>query len=156
MIKKIYSLLVAFVLGATTLMAQNEKGFSFAAEMGVGSQLELGGRAQYGINKWVALDLPVLKYDFDYDKYVNSHELKIMAGARGFSPSFGPNLKAFMTMDLGYGGITNEYLDWNSAFAFDLSFGLYVYKGVYLGYGFGLLANDWKHKDHTLRIGINF
>lgn len=153
--KKIYSLFAALLLGSAAVMAQNKNGWSIAAEAGIGSQLEVGGRAQYGINKWIALDAPVLKYNFDYGD-VNSHELKVMAGARGFSPSFGPNLKAFLAIDLGYGGCTNKYSDWYSAFALDVSVGLYFTKNLYMGYGFGMLSNDGKHKDHVLRIGWNF
>lgn len=153
--KKIYSLMAAMLLASVSLMAQNEKGWSYAGEVGIGSQLEIGGRAQYGLNEWIALDVPVLKYNFDYGDY-NHHELKIMAGARGFSPTFGPNLKAFMGLDLGYGGMTAKHANWTSCFALDLTVGLYVYKNLYVGYGFGLLANDGSHKDHVLRVGWNF
>ncbi len=153
--KKFFSLLAAMLLGTVALMAQNEKGWSYAAEAGIGSQLELGGRAQYGINEWIAVDLPVLKYNFDYGDW-NTHELKLMAGARGFSPTFGPNLKAFLAVDFGYGGWTGKHVDWNSAFAMDVSVGLYFTKNLYAGYGFGMLSNDGSHKDHVLRIGWNF
>lgn len=153
--KKLFSLVAAMLLATVSVMAQNEKGWSYAVETGIGSQWEIGGRAQYGLNKWVAIDAPVLKYNLDYGD-VTGHELKIMAGARGYSPSFGPNLKAFMAIDLGYGGCTSEYTDWTSAFAFDLTVGLHVYKNLYVGYGFGMLANDGKHKDHVLRVGWNF
>ncbi len=155
MMKKFYSLLTVMLLGTASLMAQNEKGWSYAAEVGVGSQLEIGGRAQYGLNEWLAIDVPVLKYNFDYGDW-NQHELKLMAGVRGFSPTFGPDLKAFCAVDLGYGGCTSEYTDWHSAFALDVSVGLYVWKNVYLGYGFGMLSNDGKHKDHVLRVGLTF
>lgn len=153
--KKVFSMFVAMLLGCVAAVAQNEKGWSFAAEVGAGTQLEFGGRAQYGLNEWIALDAPVLKYNFDYGD-VNFHELKAMVGARGFSPQFGPNLKAFLAIDLGYGGTTCEYTDWTSAFALDVSVGLYIYKGLYMGYGFGMLSNDGKHKDHVFRIGVSF
>ena len=123
--KRLFSLVAAILLATVSLMAQNEKGWSYAGELGIGSQLEIGGRAQYGINKWIAVDAPVVKYNFDYGDY-NHHELKIMAGARGFSPSFGPDMKAFMGIDLGYGGMTAKHANWTSCFAFDLTVGLYV------------------------------
>ena len=97
--------MAAMLLATVSLMAQNEKGWSYAAELGVGSQLEIGGRAQNGLNKWVAIDAPVLKYNFDYGDY-NHHELKIMAGARGCSPSFGPDMNAVLGIVLGAGGMT--------------------------------------------------
>ena len=147
--------MAAMLLATVSLMAQNEKGWSYAAELGVGSQLEIGGRAQYGLNKWVAIDAPVLKYNFDYGAYTHP-DLKLMAGARGFSPSFGPDMKAFLGIDLGYGGMTAKHADWTSCFAMDLTVGLYVWKNLYLGYGFGLLSNDGSHKDHVLRVGWNF
>lgn len=148
-------MVTAMLLSSTAVTAQNEKGWSHAAEVGVGSQLELGGRAQYGINEWIALDAPVLKYNFDYGD-VNSHELKIMAGARGFSPSFGPKLKAFIAIDMGYGGCTSEGTNWTSAFALDVTTGLYLNKHLYMGYGFGMLSHDGKHKDHVFRLGWAF
>lgn len=153
--KKILSLMAALLLSATSLMAQNaEKGFSFAAELGVGSELELGVRGQYNFNKYFALDLPVLKYAYDYGDY-SVNEITIQVGARGFSPTFGPDMRAFAALDLGYGNMFKDGHN-TSCFALDFTMGLYVWKGLYLGYGYGGLFNDGHHNDHLLRVGYDF
>lgn len=155
--KRFFSLAAAALLSMSAALAQtNEKGWSYALEGGVGSQLELGGRAQYGQNQYIALDLPVVKYNLDYTDGT-SHELKLMAGVRGYSPEFGPNLKGLLAIDLGYGGTTSSQSDWTSCFAFDLTVGVHINRNLYAGYGFGMLTKDGgKHKDHVLRIGWNF
>lgn len=130
-------------------------GWSYAAEVGIGSQLELGGHAQYGINQYVAIDAPMVKYNFDYGT-INSHEIKLMAGVRGYSPAFAKNLKGLLAIDLGYGGTVCEYTDWTSCFALDVTAGVQINKNLYVGYGFGMLSNVGKHKDHVLRLGWNF
>lgn len=102
--KKMLLMAVAFLM-TTAMNAQNaEKGFSYAAEVGIGSELELGVRAQYNFNKYFALDLPVLKYARDYGSHP-FNEITIQAGVRGFSPTFGPDLKAFAALDMGYGNM---------------------------------------------------
>ncbi len=154
--KKFFTFIAAAMLSAGAAMAQTtEEGWSYAAEFGIGSQLELAGRAQYGLNQYIQLDLPVVKYNFDYGDY-NHHELKIMAGARGYSPEFGPGLKGVMAIDLGYGGMTGKHTDWLSCFAMDITVGIQINKNLYAGYGFGLMSNDGSHKDHVLRVGWNF
>lgn len=153
--KKIFSLLIVALVSCTAVMAQKEKGMTWAVEGGIGSELELGGRVQYGFNQYLAWDVLNLKYAFDYGD-VNCHEWEVTTGLRAYSPSFGPKLKAFAALDLGYGGITNKYSDAAHCFALDFTVGLQVYKGLYLGYGFGGLFKDGNHKDHLLRIGYTF
>lgn len=152
--KKILSMVVVMLLGVASMQAQNpDKGLSFAVETGIGSEWELGARAQYNFNKYVAWDVVNLKYAFDYGD-PNWNEFTIQTGVRGFSPTFGPDLKAFAALDLGYG---NMWKNGNtSCFALDFTLGLYFYKGFYAGYGFGTLINDGHHHDHLLRIGYNF
>lgn len=156
--KKLLTLMVVALMGTTMAMAQQEKGLGWAVEGGIGSELELGGRAQYGFNKYLAWDVLNVKYAFDYGKDVNAHEWELTTGLRGFSPSFGPNLKAFAALDLGYGGIkvAEDHVDAAHCFALDFTVGLQVYKGLYLGYGFGGLFKDGSHKDHLLRVGYMF
>ncbi len=156
--KKLLTLMVVALMGTTMAMAQKEKGFGWAVEGGIGSELELGGRAQYGFNKYLAWDVLNVKYAFDYGKDVNAHEWELTTGLRGFSPSFGPNLKAFAALDLGYGGlkVAEDHADAVHCFALDFTVGLQVYKGLYLGYGFGGLFKDGSHKDHLLRVGYMF
>lgn len=155
--KKFFTLIVAALLSTGAALAQTtEKGWSYALEAGVGTQLELGGRAQYGLNKYLAIDAPVVKYNLDYTDGT-SHELKLMAGLRGYSPEFGPNLKGLLALDMGYGGTTAKHSDWTSCFALDLTVGLHINPNLYLGYGFGMLSKSGgKHKDHVLRVGWNF
>lgn len=152
--KKILMVVVAMVMAVSANAQNPDKGFSAAAELGVGSELELGVRGQYNFNKYFALDLPVLKYAYDYGDY-SVNEITIQVGARAFSPTFGPDMKAFAALDLGYG---NMFKDGNntSCFALDFSMGLYVWKGLYMGYGYGGLFNDGHHNDHLFRIGYNF
>lgn len=152
--KKILMMAVALVMSVAANAQNPDKGLSFAGELGVGSELELGVRGQYNFNKYFAVDLPVLKYAYDYgDASVN--EITIQVGARGFSPTFGPDMKAFAALDMGYG---NMFKHGNtSAFALDLTVGMYVWKGLYAGYGFGALCKKGgAHKDHLFRIGYNF
>ena len=52
--------------------------------------------------------------------------------------------------------VTEGDADAVHCFALDFTVGLQVYKGLYLGYGFGGLFNDGSHKDHLLRIGYMF
>ncbi|HBC28283.1 MAG TPA: hypothetical protein DC006_01070 [Prevotellaceae bacterium] len=158
MMKKLLTLVVLALMGTTMAMAQKEKGLGWAVEGGIGSELELGGRAQYGFNQYLAWDVLNVKYAFDYGKDFNAHEWELTTGLRGFSPSFGPNLKAFAALDLGYGGqkIATDGIDAAHCFALDFTVGLQVYKGLYLGYGFGGLFKNGSHKDHLLRVGYMF
>lgn len=154
--KKIFSMMVVMLLGATSLMAQNpDKGWSFAAETGVGTEWEIGGRAQYNFNKYIAVE-GVLKYAFDWRNATANNEITIQGGARAFSPTFGPDLKAFAALDLGYGTSFESGNNWN-ALALDLTIGMYVWKGLYVGYGFGgMFNNGHAPHDHVARIGYNF
>ena len=154
--KKIFTMMAVMLLSATSLMAQNpDKGLSWAVEMGVGTELELGGRAQYNFNKYIAIE-GVAKYAFDYGDY-SHNEITLQAGARAFSPEFCSKnpMKAFLALDMGYGAAFKDGNNGNN-FALDMTLGMYLYKGLYAGYGFGGLFNDGSHKDHVFRIGYNF
>jgi len=154
--RKFLSLIAVMMLSATSLMAQNpDKGWSAAAELGVGSELELGVRGQYNFNKYIAWDVLNLKYAYDYGDGYDWNEFSLQTGVRGFSPEFGPNMKGFAALDLGYGVIFDHGHNL-SCFALDFTLGLYLYKGLYAGYGFGGMFNDGSHKDHEFRIGYNF
>ena len=152
--KKILTMAVALVMAVCANAQNPDKGISFAAEMGVGSELEIGVRGQYNFNKYIALDLPVLKYAYDYGDF-SVNEITIQVGARAFSPTFGPDMKAFAALDLGYGNMFKDGVN-TSACAIDFTMGLYVWKGLYLGYGYGALCKDGHHNDHLFRIGYNF
>ena len=156
--KKLMLLVVVALMSTTMAMAQKEKGFSWAVEGGIGSEFEIGGRIQKNFNQYLAWDVVNLKYAFDYGNHLNAHEWELTTGLRGFSPSFGPNFKAFAAIDLGYVGmkVTEGDADAVHCFALDFTVGLQDYKGLYLGYGFGGLFNDGSHKDHLLRIGYMF
>lgn len=156
--KKLMILLVAVLMGSAAASAQITKGLTWAVEGGIGSELELGARAQYDFNKYLAWDVASVKYAFDYGDDSNAHEWEVTTGLRGFSPTFGPKLRAFAALDLGYGGIkaAEDHVDAVHCFALDFTIGLQVYKGLYLGYGFGGLFNDGSHKDHLLRVGWMF
>lgn len=101
--KKLMILLVAVLMGSATASAQITKGLTWAVEGGIGSELELGGRAQYEFNKYLAWDVASVKYAFDYGDDDNAHEWEVTTGLRGFSPTFGPKLRVFAALDLGYG-----------------------------------------------------
>ena len=152
--KKILFCLVALWLCHSTANAQSkEKGLSWAVETGIGSEWELGGRAQYGINKYLALE-GVVKYALDFNDGANWNEITIQPGVRAFSPEFGPGLKGFAALDLGYGIMFDNHFS-TSCFALDFSVGL-QYKQWYAGYGLGTLHNDGAHKDHLFRVGFYF
>ena len=163
--KKILSMVVVMLLGATSLMAQNpEKGWSFAAETGIGTEWQLAARAQYNFNKYIAVE-GVARYAFDWDREkiwgttfkTNWNEITITAGARGFSPTFGPDMKAYANFDLGYGAMFGGDLPGNTnCFAIDFGVGMYLWKGLYAGYGLEALCKDGSHLDHVVRIGYNF
>ncbi|MGN1255539.1 MAG: hypothetical protein ACI4UA_00060 [Bacteroidaceae bacterium] len=156
--KKVLVWAMVALMSTSTIMAQQEKGFTYAVEGGIGSEFEIGSRIQKNFNQYLAWDLFNLKYAFDYGNYVDAHEWELTTGLRGYSPSFGPNLKVFAALDLGYGGMrtTVDGSDAVHCFALDFTLGLQVYKGLYLGYGFGGLFNDGSHKDHVLRVGYTF
>ncbi len=151
--KKILATIAVVMLSATSMMAQNpDKGLSFAVETGIGTEWEIGARGQYNFSKHFAWDVLSLKYARDFDEF---NEITLETGLRAFSPEFGPNLKAFAALDLGYG---NAFANGGSSshFALDFTLGVYVYKGFYVGYGLGYLSGDIGHTDHVLRIGYNF
>ncbi len=154
---KKFLIIAAMMASATSLMAQKaNNGLSWALETGIGTEWEIGGRAQYALNNWLSWDVVNAKYALDFNDNYNWNEFTVQTGLRGFSPTFGPNLKAFLGLDLGYGLM---WKDGNSShFALDVTAGLYVWKNVYMGYGFGMMTgdNDWKHKDHLFRIGFDF
>ena len=149
------AMVAVMLMGSASLMAQNpDKGLSWAVETGIGTEWEIGGRAQYNFNQYVAWDVLNAKYALDYGDGGNFNEVTITTGVRGFSPTFGPGMKAFAALDLGYGAAFKD--GWNTNnFALDFTAGVYVIKGLYLGYGLGFL-NKGNHKDHLLRIGVNF
>lgn len=153
--QKILTLSAMMMLGTASMAAENfTKGLNWAAEAGVGTELELGLRAQYQFNKYLAWDVLHAKYAYDYNEHHDFNELTLTTGLRGFTPTFGPGLKAFAAIDLGYGLM---WKDGNSSnFAMDFTTGLYVWKGLYMGYGLGLLHHDGNHKDHLFRIGYEF
>ena len=154
--KKILMMAVALVMSLAANAQNPDKGLSFAGELGVGSELELGVRGQYNFNKYFAVDLPVLKYAFDWRNTTANNEITIQVGARGFSPTFGPDMKAFAAIDMGYGVSFEDGGHWN-AFAMDFTVGMYVWKGLYAGYGFGgMFHNGHIPHDHVFRIGYNF
>ena len=99
--KKLMILLVAVLMGSATASAQITKGLTWAVEGGICSELELGVRAQYEFNKYLAWDVASVKYAFDYGDDCNAHEWEVTTGLRGFSPTFGPKLRAFAALDLG-------------------------------------------------------
>lgn len=151
--KKLF-IIAAMALSASSLFAQSEKGFKWAAEIGLGTEFELGARAQYNFNKYVAWDVLTAKYAYDYGKWYNLNEITIQTGVRGFSPTFGPDMKAFAALDLGYGNQFNG--GGISCFATDITLGVYVWKGLYAGYGVGILSRNGSHTDHLFRIGYEF
>ncbi len=151
--KKFLLMIAVVLLGASSLKAQSLKDIKWAAEVGVGSELELGVRTQYNFNEYLAWDVLHVKYAFDYNEYNNFSEISFTTGLRGFSPSFGPDLKAFTAIDLGYGGTFDPY---DSAFAMDFTVGLQFKEHLYFGYGLGLMHHHGNHKDHLFRIGWTF
>ncbi|MCF0199547.1 MAG: hypothetical protein HUK02_09530 [Bacteroidaceae bacterium] len=151
--KKLMTLLVAVLLAGAANAQAPEKGLSWAVEAGLGSQFEIGGRAQYNFNKYVAWDVLSLKYGHEWDCGVG--DLSLKTGVRGFSPEFGPKLKAFAALDFGYTGIHGGG-EWLSCFGMDFTMGLYVWKGLYLGYGLETYHKNGTGKDHFFRIGYNF
>lgn len=152
--KKTLSLAAMLICGAASLSAQQlMENATWTFEGGVGSELEVGVRAQHKFNEYVAWDILHAKYAYDYNKGGDFNELTLTTGVRGYSPSFGPDLKGFAALDLGYG---LAWPDAHSNLAVDLTFGLYVWKNLYVGYGLGLLHHNGNHKDHVLRVGFDF
>ncbi len=151
--KKFLLMISVMMLSVSSLKAQELKGFNVAAEVGVGNELELGLRAQHNFSEYLAWDVLHVKYAYDYNKHGDFSEISLTTGLRGFSPSFGPDVRAFAAVDLGYGGMWSDYV---SAFAMDFTIGLQVKEHLYLGYGLGLMHHDGNHKDHLFRIGWMF
>ena len=160
--KKFFSMVVVMLLGATSLMAQApEEGLSYAVETGIGTEWQLGGRVQYNFNEYIAAE-GVLRYAYDWDRTkiwgttfkTHWNEITITAGARGFSPSFGPDMKAFANFGIGYGAMFNNGN--TNCFAIDFGVGVYLWKGLYAGYGLEALCNGGSHTDHLVRVGYSF
>ncbi|MBP5380905.1 MAG: hypothetical protein J6Y39_04140 [Bacteroidaceae bacterium] len=168
--KKILMVVVAMVMAVSANAQNPDKGMSWAVEIGAGTELEIGGRLQKNFNKYFAWDVAVLKYAFDYNPSItwydwntgalykisnNWHEVTIQTGVRGFSPKYYKEMKAFAALDMGYGAAFGD--GWNSNhFALDFTIGTYVVKGLYVGYGLGVLCANGNHTDHLVRIGYNF
>ncbi|MDO4211351.1 MAG: hypothetical protein Q4D23_06510 [Bacteroidales bacterium] len=152
--KKLF-ILATMALCASSLFAQNDGGLKMALEAGAGTEVELGARGQYQLNKYLAWDVLGAKYAYDYNKHGDFNEFTLETGLRGFTPTFGPGIKAFAAIDLGYGIM---WRDGNtSCFAMDFTTGIYVTRNIYMGYGLGLLHKDGgNHKDHLFRIGFEF
>jgi len=164
--KKILMMAVALVMAVSANAQNPEKGLSWGVETAIGTEWELGARAQYNFNKYVAWDVLNVKYAYDWDSEkiygtkftVNWNEIAITTGVRAFSPTFfNDKMKAFANLDLGYGAMFGGDLNGNTnCFAVDFGVGLYVWKGLYAGYALEVLAHDGSHKDHLFRIGYNF
>lgn len=155
--KKFLLMIAVVLLGASSLQAQSVNDLKWAAEVGVGTELELGARAQYNFSEYLAWDVLHFKYAFDYNDGGNWNEMSLTTGLRGFSPSFGPDLKAFAAIDLGYGGMFGGiFSKYDSNFAMDFTVGLQIKEHLYLGYGLGLMHHHGNHKDHLFRIGWTF
>lgn len=142
------------LLGAASAKAQNPEGLSWALEAGIGTEFEVGGRAQYKLNNYLAWDVLNLKYAYDYGDYA-VNEITLTTGLRGFSPKFDNGMRLFGALDLGYGNMFRDSHN-TSCFALDFTVGVYVTKNLYAGYGLGVLAKDGSHTDHLLRVGYNF
>lgn len=153
--KKILSLVAFMMLITTTAFAQDKEKLSWHGEAGIGSEIEIGARVQYNFNQYVSWDMLHAKYAFDYNKGGNFSEISLTTGVRGYSPTFGPEMKAFAAFDLGYGMAFDNYFHSNH-FAIDFTIGLQYKKNLYFGYGLGSLRSNGAHKDHLLRIGWNF
>ena len=161
--KKILMMAVALVMAVSANAQNPDKGLSWGVETSIGTEWELGGRAQYNFNKYVAWDVLNLKYAYDWESVsfmgvsASTHwnEITATTGVRAFSPTFfNDKMKAFANLDLGYGVMFNDGS--THCFAIDFGVGLYVWKGLYAGYAFEALCNDGSHKDHLFRIGYNF
>lgn len=153
--KKILMVVVAMVMAVSANAQNPDKGLSWAIELGAGTELGIGGRAQYNFNQYVAIELPV-KYAFDYRDANPNNEITAQVGVRAFSPKFHKDMKAFAAFDMGYGVAFEDGWHWNAA-AVDFTLGCYLVKGWYVGYGFGgMFHNGHIPHDHVVRVGYNF
>ena len=144
----------------------------FALEAGIGTEFEVTGRFQFNFGKYFALDVLKLGYarDFNDDIYVPSYygpgyykdnswnEFTAQVGVRGFTPSFASGMKGYLNFNIGYGAMFEEIDDEGThCGAVELGLGMYLYKGLYVGYSLQVLAHDeHSHKDHLFRIGYEF
>ncbi|MBQ7570803.1 MAG: hypothetical protein IJT19_01010 [Bacteroidaceae bacterium] len=161
--KKILMMAVALVMAVSANAQNPEKGLSWGVETAIGTEWELGVRAQYNFNQYFAWDVLNVKYAYDWDRTkiwgttfkTHWNEIAITTGVRGFSPTFfNDRMKAFANFDLGYGAMFNNGN--TNCFAIDFGVGLYVWKGLYAGYALEALCKNGSHTDHLLRIGYNF
>lgn len=156
--KKLMTLLAAVLFAGIANAQAPEKGLTWAGEVGLGNQISGAVRAQYNFNQYIAWDVATLKYGHDWD--YNFGEWSLKTGLRGYSPAFGPNLKAFAALDMGYVGMhasAGGVSDYSSCFGLDFTIGVHVWKGLYVGYGLDSYHRDhWSHVDHFARIGWQF
>lgn len=174
MIKKTL-LIAAFSLSTVSLWAQEELQpyplkWGAGIDLGYGTALDLTMRGQYYINKhltWDVLQLRLLR-DFsnniDTKKYLTG--VSFTTGLRAYTPTFGPNLKAFAAAGVGCGyyHTQNKFFAMKSAYIFnetynlaaDFSAGLFVWQGIYVSYDCQLLHNGSRgnHIDHFVNLGF--
>lgn len=149
--KKVFSLMVALLI-ACAANAKLGTGYTFGVELGLGSQFEFSGRLQKQIlPTYLAWDVVTLKYSNEWSALAGSWGIK--TGLRGFTPKFGPGVKGFAALDMGYSGLYGGgYL---SAFGMDFTVGA-MWKHFSLGYGFNSAHNGGTAMNHFARIGFTF
>lgn len=148
------ALLVAVLFAGVANAQVLEKGTSWDVEAGLGDKVELGVRAKYNFNQYVAWDIATLKYGHAWDYDLGEWSLK--TGVRGFAPELWGCIRPFAALDLGYVGQHggSEYL---SYFGLDFTIGTYVWKGLYIGYGLNSYhKSGWNYQNHFARIGWSF
>lgn len=171
MIKKTL-LIAALVLSASSLWAQEGRGgypYKYGAgfDFGYGTGLNAGVRGQYYINKNLTWDFLQLRGITDFNNPVDTHDyfnaLSLTSGLRAYTPEFGPHLKAFAAAGLGWGfSYTSDkgkgWTLYNKThnFAADLSAGLFVWGGLYVGYNCHIIHNGscGTRVDHAATVGF--
>lgn len=161
---------------------------SFLMGIGAGSAFDINFRwnHQFGRFQYLTWDILSFGYQADYTKDYDdiddwnerysdgvSHTFKLTTGLRGFSPSFGNNMRVFAALNVGWGTELRD-IQWRSDWryddewepdgnewlqhaAIDFTIGLQFNK-CYIGYGINsLVAGDCPNSiDHVVRLGVRF
>lgn len=172
MIKKTL-LIAALVLSASSLWAQEGRGgypykCGMGADFGYGTALNVGVRGQYYINKNLTWDFLQYRAIGDFNNTLDSHDyfnaLSLTSGLRAYTPEFGRHFKAFAAAGMGWGfSYTNDkgestWYNKTHNFATDLSAGLFVWGGLYVGYNCQIIHNGscGTRVDHAATVGFEF
>lgn len=157
---------------ATTEVDDFDNSVRFGIDLSVGG-INYGdgyNRGAFGVgvrwvkpfNKYVAFDIASINWaaSFSEPGPGDLNFLSAKTGVRGFSPKFANNMRAYMNLDLGYGGILvyddyDEEMSYYSSFALEYGVGVYLTDKISVGYALNY-ETKFETTQHFFRVGFLF